>query len=213
VKTEQLIMLLSTNAGAVEHDAVIRRIGVAVGIGAVGALALLLAIYGANPELHSYLSLPAFWLKIVFAAGLFASGTAVLARLAQPGAPVGMSKWLVAAPVIVMWLLAIVTLTDTEPGFRSQLVWGSSWRVCPFNIALLSLPAFIASLWALKQLAPTRLRLAGGASGLVAGALGALVYGLHCPELATPFLGVWYVIGVLIPTLVGMAIGPKVLRW
>jgi hypothetical protein len=39
------------------------------------------------------------------------------------------------------------------------------------------------------------------------------VYGLHCPELATPFLGVWYVIGVLIPTLVGMAIGPKVLRW
>jgi hypothetical protein len=112
-----------------------------------------------------------------------------------------------------MWLLAIVALTGAEPAFRSQLVWGSSWRVCPFNIALLSLPAFVASLWALKQLAPTRLRLAGGASGLVAGSLGALVYGLYCSEFAAPFLGVWYVIGVLIPTLVGIAIGPKVLRW
>lgn len=213
MKTEQLITLLSTNAGAVESGAITRQIGGAVGIGALGALALLLAVYGANPELHSYLSRPAFWVKIVFAASLFASGIAVMARLAQPGAPVGMSKWLVAAPVIVMWLLAIVALADADPAFRSQLVWGSSWRVCPFNIALLSLPAFIASLWALKQLAPTRLRLAGGASGLVAGALGALVYGLHCSEFATPFLGVWYVIGVLIPTLVGIAIGPKVLRW
>ncbi len=103
----------------------------------------------------------------------------------------------------MLWLLAFVALADAAPAERAQLIWGNTWHSCPFNIALLSLPTFIASLWALKQLAPTRLRLAGGASGLAAGALGALVYGLHCPELATPFLGVWYVLGILIPTLDG----------
>jgi hypothetical protein len=157
--------------------------------------------------------LPAFWFKILFAASLLLSGLIVLARLARPGAPVGPGKWLVAAPVILLWVVAIAALADAEPGSRLQLVLGNTWHSCPFNIALLSLPAFMASLWALKQLAPTRLRMAGGASGLAAGALGALVYGFHCPELAPPFLGVWYVIGILIPTFAGVLIGPRVLRW
>ena len=185
----------------------------AMGVGAVGALTLMFAVYGANHALDSYVLLPAFWIKIVFAASVLAGGLVLLARLAQPGATVGASRWLVAAPVILLWLLAFAALADAEPAERAQLIWGNTWHSCPFNIALLSLPTFIASLWALKQLAPTRLRLAGGASGLTAGALGALVYGLHCPELATPFLGVWYVLGILIPTLAGAAIGPRVLRW
>jgi hypothetical protein len=74
-------------------------------------------------------------------------------------------------------------------------------------------PAFVAVLWAMKGLAPTRLRLAGAGAGLLAGALGALVYTLHCPELAAPFLGVWYVLGILIPAAFGAVVGPRVLRW
>jgi hypothetical protein len=31
--------------------------------------------------------------------------------------------------------------------------------------------------------------------------------------MAAPFLGVWYLIGMLIPTGVGAALGPRVLRW
>ena len=46
-----------------------------------------------------------------------------------------------------------------------------------------------------------------------AGATGALVYSLHCLELAAPFLGSWYLLGMLIPTVVGVALGPRVLRW
>jgi len=40
-----------------------------------------------------------------------------------------------------------------------------------------------------------------------------LVYTFHCPELAAPFLGTWYVLGMLIPTALGAIIGPLVLRW
>jgi hypothetical protein len=49
--------------------------------------------------------------------------------------------------------------------------------------------------------------------GLLAGAAGATVYAIHCPELAAPFLGTWYVIGIAIPTVLGSLLGPRVLRW
>ena len=129
----------------------------------------MFAVFGANRALDSYVLLPAFWVKIVFAGSLFAGGLVLLARLARPGATVGARRWLVAAPIILLWVLGLTTLVDAAPADRAQLIWGNTWHSCPFNIALLSLPAFVASLWALKQLAPTRLRLAGGASGLAAG--------------------------------------------
>ncbi|MGB0128517.1 MAG: NrsF family protein, partial [Rhodocyclaceae bacterium] len=75
------------------------------------------------------------------------------------------------------------------------------------------LPAFAAALWAMKDLAPTRLRWAGAAAGLLAGTLGAAAYSLHCPELAAPFLALWYVLGMLIPAGVGALVGPRVLGW
>ena len=70
-----------------------------------------------------------------------------------------------------------------------------------------------AALWAMKGLAPTRLVLAGAASGLLAGAIGALIYALHCTEMEAPFLGAWYVVGMLIPTAAGAVLGPFLLRW
>ena len=94
-----------------------------------------------------------------------------------------------------------------------QLVLGNSWSVCPFRIALLSAPMFAASIWAMRGLAPTNQILAGAALGLFSGALGASIYGLHCPELAPPFLAIWYVLGILIPTILGSAIGRPLLRW
>jgi len=39
------------------------------------------------------------------------------------------------------------------------------------------------------------------------------VYALHCPELAAPFIGLWYLLGVLIPAGIGALIGPRLLRW
>ena len=65
----------------------------------------------------------------------------------------------------------------------------------------------------MRSLAPTRLRWAGAASGFTAGSIGALVYTLDCPELAAPLLGIWYLLGMLIPTAVGTWLGPWLLRW
>jgi hypothetical protein len=36
---------------------------------------------------------------------------------------------------------------------------------------------------------------------------------VHCPEMAAPFLGFWYILGMLIPTAVGALLGNRLLRW
>lgn len=36
---------------------------------------------------------------------------------------------------------------------------------------------------------------------------------LHCTEMQAPFLAVWYVLGILIPTGAGALLGSRLLRW
>lgn len=112
-----------------------------------------------------------------------------------------------------MGVLALAAMVLAQADQRLALLLGSSWSVCPWRIAVLSIPSFVLMLWAVKGLAPTRLRLAGAGAGMLSGAIGALVYLLYCPELAPPFLLVWYTLGMLVPAGVGALVGPRVLRW
>jgi hypothetical protein len=149
----------------------------------------------------------------MFAASLAVAGLALLRRMARPGATLGLSAWWLAVPPLVVWAMAAWALWQAAPAEHLPLLLGSTWRTCPFNIAALSAPALAACLWALKGAAPTRLAWSGAGAGLLAGALGTLVYALHCPEMAAPFLAVWYLLGMAIPTAVGAALGPRLLRW
>ena len=148
-----------------------------------------------------------------FAAGLALAALIATERLARPGMRLGLVWAALAAPVLVLWLVAAVVLINAAPEQRAYLILGETWKSCPFNIALIALPLLAATLWAMKGLAPTRLALAGASAGLLAGALSALVYALHCPESTAPFLAIWYVLGIAIPTLAGALSGPRVLRW
>jgi len=64
-----------------------------------------------------------------------------------------------------------------------------------------------------RALAPTRLRLAGFAAGLLAGAIGAAGYALSCTEESTAFIAVWYSAGIVLTGLLGGALGGRLLRW
>ena len=214
MKTDELVALLATGADAVEpHARSRRRYELALSWGALGAALLMAVLLGVRPDLPEALRLPMFWVKLAFPGVLVAGALLAAMRLSRPGARLGLAPAAIAAPVLAMWLLAAVALLDAAPGERAALIFGATWRSCPFNIALLSAPAFIALLWAMQGIAPTRLALAGAAAGLLAGAAGALVYALHCAEMAPPFLGIWYLLGMLIPAVVGALAGPRLLRW
>jgi hypothetical protein len=147
------------------------------------------------------------------AAARHPAGAATPADRVRPGVSVAGMPGVLAAPVLGMWILAAVALGGTPQTRWLELVLGQTAAVCPFLITLLAAPVLLGGLWALQGLAPTRLRLAGASAGLLAGAAGACVYAFHCPELAAPFLGTWYGLGMAIPTALGALIGPRVLRW
>ncbi|WP_224042659.1 DUF1109 domain-containing protein, partial [Paraburkholderia unamae] len=134
-------------------------------------------------------------------------------RLARPGARPGYAWAAIAWPVAAVWIAAAVLVWLAPAHARLPLVLGQTWRVCPLNIVFLSVPGFIAVFWALRGLAPTRLRAAGFAGGLLASATATLAYCLHCPEMAVPFWAVWYLLGMAIPAAVGAWLGPRLLRW
>ncbi|HEU0203526.1 MAG TPA: DUF1109 domain-containing protein [Burkholderiaceae bacterium] len=213
MKTDDLVTMLATGVEAVDPRVAARRLALALAVGAAAGSALLLALLGPNPELARYLATPMHWVKVGFTAALAAGGLWTVARLARPGRRLAGAAFALAVPVLVIWLMGGASLANAAPAQRATLLFGNTWTACPLNIALLALPSFVAFLWALRDLAPTRLRLAGATAGFAAGALGALIYTIHCPELAAPFLGVWYVLGMLVPAAVGAAIGPRVLRW
>ena len=213
MKTEELIGMLATGLQPVQRHVMARRYGIAVACGATGAGVLLALFLGVNPALRTEIQLPMYWVKVIFAALAAAASLFAAARLSRPGAPVALLPVVLAVPVLAIWALAAAALMGAAPGERMSLVLGETWRMCPFLIAMLSVPAFVSSLWAMRGLAPTRPRVAGAAAGLFAGALATLVYTLHCPELAAPFVGTWYLIGMLIPAAAGALVGPYWLRW
>lgn len=213
MKTEDLVAWLAADAAPVSHRTQARRFVVTLALGAGVALLMMLVLLGPRPDLGQAATLPMFWLKLAFPACLVLAAAMAVQRLGHPGMRLGRLAIGVVAPVAVIWLLSAIILMNAAPGGRSALIWGATWKECPLSIAALSIPALLAAFWAVRQLAPTRVRLAGAAAGLFAGAAGALVYALHCPEMEAPFLGVWYVVGMLIPTAAGAMLGPRWLRW
>ena len=54
---------------------------------------------------------------------------------------------------------------------------------------------------------------AGAFAGLIAGGVSAMGYALHCTDDSLPFIAVWYGGTIVLCTLAGAALGPRLLRW
>ncbi len=212
MKTEELLAMLAQGTEPIDRSARAGRDALVFAAGVLGAIALVLLALGAGP-LARESTLPMFWVREAYCAALAAAAALGALRLGIPGRRLGAVPVALLLPLAVMWLLAWAALAPADPQQRMALFMGSTARVCPWLIALASLPVFAACVIVMRARAPTRLRWAGAACGLAAGASGALVYTLHCPELAAPFLAVWYVLGILLPAAAGAVLGPQLLRW
>ena len=213
MKTDELISLLAAGAAPVPRRAAFRTIAAAIAVGIALAASVMLLTMGARPDLKQAVLLPTFWIKVLFAAAVAGASFVALTRLARPGVNARASGIAIVLPVLLLWLLAIAVYSSTPTPERAAMLWGQTWRICALNIALISVPIFAAAFFALRQLAPTRLTQAGACAGAFSGAAGAAIYALHCPETALPFMALWYVAGIAVPTSVGAWLGPRVLRW
>jgi hypothetical protein len=213
MKTQDLVSLLSTGVEAVDLRLPSRRWLLALVGGTLSALLLTEGLLKLNPALWHETSMSAFWVREGYCAALSALGFITVVRLARPGVRLGLAPMGIPVAVVAMWILAVITLVAASPQNRARLILGHTAGICPFLIAFIAAPLLIAFLRVMRSLAPTRLRWAGAAAGFAAGSIGALVYTLHCPELAAPFIGIWYLLGMLIPATLGAWLGPSLLRW
>lgn len=205
--------MLATGVGVEPVISQKRRFGAASATGIVLAAVLMLVSIRLNSDLSSALLSEKFWVKLGFVAAMALGSFKLLSRLSRPGSRISFQPIGLLFPVVAMWLFSAVILLKADSPERESLILGQTWAVCPFLISMLSVPVFISMLWAMREAAPTRLKLTGAVVGLFSGAMGAVVYCFHCPELEAPFISIWYLLGMLIPAAIGALCGERLLRW
>jgi hypothetical protein len=213
MNTDQLISSLTTDVRRVPRRAHAQWIGTGIAGGAVVTLVLVTALLGVRPDLHVAMHGFAFWMKWTYTISLGVGAVFAVARLSRPTPSSLRGAWLLAVPVLLLAGIGIGELATTP--YRDWLaMWlGQSWKVCPWLVLSLSMPIFVGLLWSFRRMAPTRLRAAGAAAGLAAGAWAATIYCLHCPEVSAIFVLTWYSLGILLAAGIGALVGPRLLRW
>lgn len=213
LSTDALIAALAADAAASPVRSPRRTLALAVGGGTLVSAAAMLALLGVRPDISTALPSAGFWIKLAFPFGFAVAGLMAFDRLGRPGAPAGRGYGVGLAVATLMVLLAAVQLALAPVADMRTLVMGHTLDHCTALIALLSLPILAGGMHAMRQMAPTRLRLAGAAVGVTAGALSAFVYAIACDETALPFIAIWYGASIALVGLVSALLGPRLLRW
>jgi hypothetical protein len=213
VKTDELIDRLTGELAPTSRGTVPATLALGVGLGALVSFVLMWSVLGIRPDLATALDTSAYWMKFAYtlSLGLIAFWTAE--RLARPGARPSLPMRLLLVPLAVLVVLAFVRMQGVSHAERMHLMMGASSRLCPWLIALLSLPLFAGAFWAMRKLAPTRLVMSGAMAGILAGAFGAWIYAFHCDESAAPFVAIWYTLGIAAVGALGGLLGKFALRW
>jgi hypothetical protein len=213
MNTEDLIATLTSHVPPVPRHALSRRLGAGL---ALGGLVTLLAVgvgLKVRPDLWLAMHGGMFWIKWAYTGSLALCASLATLRLARPDAGGIGWLWLAVLPVLGLSAISVNELASVPSSQWLAMGLGASWKVCSTNVLLLSVPIFGGLLWSLRRLAPTRLRLAGATAGLTAGAWGATLYCLHCPESSAVFVLTWYTLGMALAAALGALLGPRLLRW
>jgi hypothetical protein len=144
---------------------------------------------------------------------LISAGTVLLTKLIRPGQDGRKSYAIILLSFLLLGLAGAGALLLRRPAAWGHSVMGTDWTMCVLCIPLFASIPFAALIWTLRQGAPTHLRRAGATAGLVAGAIGAVAYAVHCPDDSIPFIALWYGGMIAACAFVGALLGPRVLRW
>jgi hypothetical protein len=214
VNTDELISVLRADVRPVRPGVVQRRLTSFTGLGLCGSLLLLMTWLGPRADLAQAMRGAFYWQKSLYSIGFALAGALAAERLSRPGGRLPRAASRVLAVTVILMGLAAATGLVAAPSAQRLSMWlGDSFQLCSLRIVVLALPLLVMCLAAVRSLAPTRLRAAGAAAGVLAGGLSATVYALHCPESTAAFVFTWYSLGMLACGAIGAALGPLALRW
>ncbi len=213
MQTTDLIDRLASDLRPTSQRAAWKRLTIALSAGSVVALGAAWLSLGLGNDFAAMLLTSSLWMKWAYALGVNAAALSLCVRLARPEGAPGALPFLLGVPLLMLGAIALIEVAGVPADERRALWLGRTAAMCPWTIAALAIPIFVAVLLALRKLAPTRRRLTGFSAGCLAGAAAAGLYAIHCHETAAAFVVTWYTAGILLPGLVGVLIGSRVLRW
>ena len=146
--------------------------------------------------------------KWLFCFTLTGGALVAMYTLAHPGRRSSVLLLAALAPLAMVAGLAMIEFTGGLGGFP-----GPGWERCVLAVGLLGALGMAASVYALRLLAPVRLRRAGFAAGLFGGGLAACAYVPFCGELGAIHLLVFYGGPIIGLAVLGWLLGPPLLRW
>jgi hypothetical protein len=213
MKTNELVTLLSTNLEPADRRSVPRTLYAALAAGSIVALGLTFVGLGVRSDLMTTSAFIFLVMKLSFAVVIVGLALVYLTRLARPGGERKTPSFLVAIPFLVIVVLAGISLALAPSSHWDKMIVGNEWLECLISIPIIAIVPFAISIWAVRRAAPTNLARAGAFGGLAAGGVSAMAYALHCTDDSLPFVAVWYGGTIVLCTLAGAALGPRLLRW
>ena len=213
MKTDDLVNMLSTNVEAVDRQQMSRTLAGAVALSTLVALGTALVLLGGRTDIRSDSAMAFLAAKLIFGGAVTVFAFFYLIKLARPGAHRRGWTALMALPFAGIVGLATVSLAEAPAVHWHMMLMGDEWLECLLSIPVIAIVPFALVIWATRQAAPTHLRGAGALAGLVAGGVSAIGYALHCTADSLPFVAIWYSGTILLCTLAGAVLGPRLLRW
>ena len=194
-----------------------RRVGDVLGMAIVGGLAISAALFsitlGPRPDILSAFSTWRFDMKWAENLVLVVAAAWVALRLSRPTTTPRSAMRALIVPAFLLLATVIYELVTVPAAEWLSRAMGVNGVMCLANIIFLSVLPLTATIYALRQGAPRAPALAGAASGLLAGALGATVFAMHCTNDSPFFVAIWYVLAIGLMSMFGLLIGRHALRW
>lgn len=156
---------------------------------------------------------PFFWVTsgLLLVLGLSASGAVIAMSSPGVGNRHDAPKW-ASAMLAVLPLAAIFSVLPHSDGADAILADEYASHCVQASLVATSASFAALVLW-LRRGAPVSLELAGWFTGIGAGALGTLAYGLSCTVDSITHLGIWHVVPVAITAIAGRLAVPHLVRW
>ena len=213
MKTEELIDLLSTNIEPVDTQKVDRTLQIAIVAGLFLAFLTCIVTLGVRADLNNPGVFGFLLVKIGFGVVVIILGWHLLLKHARPGGENHSRIFLAGVPFAALMALAAVNLISVPASHWGHMIMGERWLGCLLSIPIIAVVPFAVITWAVRMAAPTNLRRTGALAGLVAGGISAAAYALHCPDDSLPFVALWYGGTIVVCTLAGAVLGPRLLHW
>ena len=206
-------------AALAEDLAPVRRVRPWEGIALIAA-ATLAAAFGAG-AVYSFWSgiltgdaSPYFWITngLLLLLGAASTGALVAGALPRVGPRPNAPLWAFAM-LGVLPLAAVTQLVRAPAAHVHDGLADPDALHCLGSALTAGLVVGIAAVLFLRRGAPVALARQGWLTGLAAGALGSLAFGMTCPLDGIAHLGLWHVLPVPVAALAARLIVPSLIRW